>query len=326
MHRKKRVRYLFHQYVHDLATRPELEEFFHLVRDASSNEELAGHIKELYDELKRTHPSLSYVDEQGKLNLPTLPSKIGTSIRLYAAFAAAVLLLVSAVIFLRPGPGHTNKARYEEVIKMAAKDENKYVLLSDSTKIWINSSSKLEYPERFDGETREINLEGEAYFEVKHADKVPFIIHTGDITTTVLGTSFNIKAYPDMDRVVVAVKLGKVKISKRSQVLATLVKNQEFSVTTKLPEAHTEERILSTKIAGNWKDGYLDYEDEPIEMVVKDLKRIYGAHVTLADSSLKQERITISFLRSAGASSVLNILCKLTDKKLTKQDSIYIIH
>jgi ferric-dicitrate binding protein FerR (iron transport regulator) len=54
----------------------------------------------------------------------------------------------------------------------------------------------LEFPDEFKGKTREVYLSGEAYFDVKHADKVPFIIHTGNVSTTVLGTAFNIKAYP----------------------------------------------------------------------------------------------------------------------------------
>ena len=129
-----------------------------------------------------------------------------------------------------------------------------------------------------------------------------------------------------MDEVVVAVKHGKVSISRKNEVLATLVKNQELTVNTRLPAAQAEERILNTKIAGNWKEGYLDFEDEPMGAIVKDLERVYSVQIELADDSLRDELITISFRRDAGAASVLDILCRLTDKQLTKNNHTFIIH
>ncbi|RYZ95824.1 MAG: hypothetical protein EOP47_25055 [Sphingobacteriaceae bacterium] len=87
-----------------------------------------------------------------------------------------------------------------------------HITLGDGTKIWLNGGSKLKYPETFRGKLREITIEGEAFFDVAHDADHPFIVHTGDITTQVLGTSFNIKAYPDEQLLKVDVVSGKVGI------------------------------------------------------------------------------------------------------------------
>ena len=108
--------------------------------------------------------------------------------------------------------------------------EYKYILLPDSTQVWLNAGSTLDYPEHFDETTREVTLTGEAYFDVKHAAEHPFIIHTGQIQTTVLGTAFNINAYTDRSNIQVSVSRGKVKVSRGDQLIATLVKGQEVKV------------------------------------------------------------------------------------------------
>src|SRR5690606_13470588 len=113
--------------------------------------------------------------------------------------------------------------------------------------------------------------------EVTKATDWPFIVHTGDVKTTVLGTAFNIKAYPGMEDISVSVKQGKVAVSKNDQPLATLESNQELRVAL-VQRTHNavQELTLDSKVAGRWKDGYLDYEDETIASVIADLEWFFG--------------------------------------------------
>src|SRR5439155_2315167 len=104
--------------------------------------------------------------------------------------------------------------------------EQKYLLLPDSTQVWLNAASSLEFPEAFQSGKREVYLVGEAFFDVKHAENRPFIIHTGNVTTRVVGTAFNIKGYPDQPDVIVSVKRGKVQVSKNEKLVATLTVGQ----------------------------------------------------------------------------------------------------
>jgi len=215
-----------------------------------------------------------------------------------------------------------------QVVKQAASDENKVIQLSDGTKVWLNSSSKLEYPQTFDTSLpREVSLTGEAFFEVAKAADWPFIVHTGAVKTTVLGTAFNIKAYPGMQNINVSVKHGKVAVSKDNQTLATLESNQELRVALgQNAPTPAEELTLSSKVAGKWKEGYLDYEDETIASVIADLERFYGIRVSLRDETLANEEITISLRRDSHPEFALDILCRLLDKQLEKQENQFIIY
>ena len=86
------------------------------------------------------------------------------------------------------------------------------VLLADGTKVWLNSSSTLRYPEQFEKDTRNIELDGEGYFEVAHNPQIPFIVHTNKYNIKVLGTSFNAMAYDESNSFEVSLLKGKVQI------------------------------------------------------------------------------------------------------------------
>src|SRR6202000_336004 len=90
------------------------------------------------------------------------------------------------------------------------------VRLSDSTIVYLGPDSKINFPGRFNGKTRELNLEGEAFFQVKKDHQHPFIIHTGDVSTTVLGTSFKITAFKG-EPLTVSVATGKVRVDEKQK-------------------------------------------------------------------------------------------------------------
>jgi len=333
-----RIRYLLRQYFDNRASREELEEFFRTVRSAEYDEDLAALIKETYEALRRENPSSTYIDAGGNLTFPkganmmpatARPPRNGKRLALAVMSTAAAL---AAALWFWPiaphGDGPDATQAHVQVVKQAASDENKVIQLNDGTKVWLNSSSKLEYPQAFDASSpREVSLTGEAFFEVAKAADWPFVVHTGPVKTTVLGTAFNIKAYPGMPNISVSVKQGKVAVSKDNQKLATLESNQELRVALE-PNAPdpTEELTLNSKVAGKWKEGYLDYEDETIASVIADLERFYGIRVDLADGTLANEEITISLRRDSHPEFALDILCRLLDKQLDKQGNQFIIY
>lgn len=335
---KTHIRYLLQQYFNNRASREELEEFFRVVRSAEHDEELAALIRETYEALRRENPSSTYIDADGNLTFPKgadmMPTPAKRLLRNGKRMALPIMAAaaVAAALWFGPRPRHEKAVdglqTQVQVVKQAASDENKVIQLSDGTKVWLNSSSKLEYPQAFDASTpREVSLTGEAFFEVTKAADWPFVVHTGAVKTTVLGTAFNIKAYPGMQNISVSVKHGKVAVSKDNQTLATLESNQELRVAlgqnTPTP---TEEITLSSKVAGKWKDGYLDYEDETIASVIADLERFYGISVNLRDETLANEEITISLRRDSHPEFALDILCRLLDKQLEKQENRFIIY
>lgn len=334
---KERIAYLCKQYFYNKCSYEEFNEFLEIVKTAKFDVEISKALQEVYDEMRRQDPSFTFVDVEGNLYInvesdPSSTKKTSKKTKLkrlsLALSTAAVILVVAWYAYhglhLNNMPLETTKV---EVIKESLNDEKKLITLSDGSKVWINGSSRIEYPQHFDPKfPREVTLTGEAFFEVEKASKWPFVVKTGNITTKVLGTSFNIKAYPGMNQVVVGVKSGKVKVTKYEKTIAVLEPNQELSVAVSEEVLNKKERILEDKIAGNWKNGYLEYEDEPIKDILLDLERVYQTHVQLDVEGIEEKEITLSTRVEMGINQALDIICKLTDTELRRVSNGFIIY
>jgi len=332
---KDKIKYLFLQYYHNRSSRKELEDFFHIINSAKYDQEISDLVKLVYDELKQTEPSLTYIDDAGNLVLKEpdwikeeqAKAMVKPMRKRYPyVIAASVLLLLSvSVLFFRES-GNISWNNPALVKQFTERSEHKYVMLSDSTQVWLNASTTIEFPEKFTGKKREIWLNGEAFFDVKHADKLPFIIHTGKVVTTVLGTAFNIKAYPGQQNIVVSVKRGKVSVLKEHQLVATLIIGQEVKVSENAPAFKKIEKALNSNDVGNWQQGYLSYDDEPLQEVINDLQRVYNVDITLKRGDLKNTVITTAFTRDIGPKRALEILSNLTDTKLKIENDQYTLN
>ena len=151
--------------------------------------------------------------------------------------------------------------------------------LSDGSKIKLNAESTLRIPTKFSDKERLVYLEGEAFFEVAEDQLRPFIIITKSVATEVLGTSFNIRAFPEEDLVKVAVMDGQVKVSQdimlndTSQILsALLVPNEMASV----DKGHITKSVFDRNAVFAWKDNTIYIDNLKFEAVVKKLERWYG--------------------------------------------------
>lgn len=330
---KARITYLFMQYYTNKSTRQELEEFFEVINTAKHDEEINAMIKTVYEEIKKNNPSFTYIDEAGKLVLqepewlyqpeadatPLLPKKRQRPV--WIAAACLVLVIFTTVLLWQSRP---DVVPVSVVQKFTERAEHKFLLLSDSTQVWLNASSTINYPEKFDDKKREVYLNGEAYFDVKHADKIPFVIHTGDVTTVVLGTAFNVKAYQGQQNIIVSVKRGKVQVLKQDKVVSTLVKGQEVKINRKDLQQPTD-KVIENNTAGSWQYGYLVYEDENLGDIISDMERVYNTEIIIMKGQLKNLSVTTAFNRDIGAEKALEILCKLTDTKLEIKNNQYLI-
>lgn len=329
---EERIRYLFRQYLGNNCTRKEFDEFFALLRDASQDETLRDLISKTYRELGQS--SITYVDESGSLVLPEpewfskpITEDTGTPIRRKSNrvwIAAGVAAAICGIIWLMPGnDSGISPAGKQLKVSSTERSEFKYLLLPDSTQVWLNAASTLEFPPAFKYGKREVYLSGEAYFDVKHADMIPFIIRTGKISTTVLGTAFNIKAYDDLSNVTVAVSRGKVKVQFLEKEVATLTQGQQVKVNNDGKGVADRKSGISQVAA--WQQGNLMYDDEPMLDVIADLERMYNVRIEVAGITLRNMRITTSFSRQTGVEQALQILCNLMECKLVQRNGKYLI-
>ena len=262
-------------------------------------------------------------------------------LRYLAGIAASLLLVIGAGYFWQirkdtqaqrlSGMGklaiHHEQIPFKEGTyknQQTSRAEQKYMLLPDGTQVWLNAESSLIIPDRFDSKKRVVYLKGEAFFDVKHADKVPFIIHMpNNITTTVLGTAFDIKAYGDK-AFCVSVKRGKVQVSKDKKTLATLSIGQQIKMADNYHIQPVVQQVKQENIA-SWTEGKLSYDASELLDVLNDLERVYNVQIELKNKKLSAEVITTSFNREDGIGKILKTLCMLTGTQLQPSGQGYVI-
>lgn len=162
------------------------------------------------------------------------------------------------------------------------------VQLSDGTEVNLNYGSRIKYPRNFTGNTREITLSGEGYFDVAHNPDKPFIVKTGKLNIKALGTEFNVLAYPDDDKIATTLVEGKVILEKtnhdeKSQLIGTMVPGQHVTYNRNSGIITSTKGNIDKYIA--WKDGKLIFDDEPIAEVAEKLGRMFNVEIEVADNT-----------------------------------------
>jgi len=164
----------------------------------------------------------------------------------------------------------------------AAKGKLLKTKLPDGTTVWLNSESKLQYPEEFRDSIRKVSLSGEAYFEVAHDAKKPFVIHSNNLATRVLGTRFVIKSYAGDQQSSVSVLSGKVSVSESSktklnQVL--LLASQQVTADRVSGRMEVKNDVDTLSMMA-WTNGKLTYRKSPLFQVIDDLERRFEIEIT----------------------------------------------
>ncbi|CAG5018138.1 hypothetical protein DYBT9275_05938 [Dyadobacter sp. CECT 9275] len=160
------------------------------------------------------------------------------------------------------------------------KGERKEVVLEDGSVIWLNAVSRLTYPEKFGKDVREVNLAGEAYFEVSHDNERPFFILSGKIRTKVLGTSFDIKAYSEDKTISVAVLTGKVQVSNSESKDPVLLIPDQRVLFDKTKGNFLKETQIQASSLITWREGKMQFRNVVLGEVITSLKRNYDTDIT----------------------------------------------
>ena len=194
------------------------------------------------------------------------------------------------------------------------------VILHDNTKVWLNAESTLRYPETFQSNERKVELSGEAYFEVAHNAKAPFKVVMADSdTVTVLGTHFNVQAYPTEKEKAVTLVEGKVLVQ-NDKDKAVLTPRMQATILDNM--LNTDKNVDIEEITG-WKDGLFVFHDAPIEKIMNQVARWYNAKIVYRGNIRQQFNATIN--RSEPLEKLLHLL-QLNGyvKFKTENDIIYV--
>ncbi len=218
-------------------------------------------------------------------------------------YAAVLALLIAAGFAVHRWVGtpletQTNHTVWVE--KVTHHGEKVTFKLPDGSIIKLNAGSKLEFPSAFLHDERRVKLTGEAFFEVARNEKKPFVIQSGHIITTVLGTSFNISAYPEKDVIEVAVATGKVKVESiqadNEQGQSDVVYlHPDRKATYRLKENELLVSAFNPDIDLAWRAGVLSFSHADEITVIQELERWYGVELTVMNDSPKAWDLTARF-------------------------------
>lgn len=195
--------------------------------------------------------------------------------------AATVALIVAFTLILRPfNAVESSPAKEKRVIvtKENPRGQKSISILPDGTKIHLNAESELIIDSLFGYSERKVYLTGEAYFDVAENQSKPFVIQTKELTTTVLGTSFNIRSYEDEGEASIAVVSGKVEVTHPAGNTFQLRANELLRFETKDNHTQTEKINNLTHHVG-WKDGLLTFENDEFDQVKEKIEKWYDVTI-----------------------------------------------
>jgi transmembrane sensor len=211
-----------------------------------------------------------------------------------------------------------NKTRSSKTIKdgyvevVTTKGATERIVLSDGSTVVVNASSKLRYPVKFGTRHRDIILEeGEAFFKVASDPARPFTVHTAELSTTALGTSFNIRAYSHENKVVVALLTGKVKVEEQAkknsnEAPVILMPQEQLSYNRKSLSMSKSMFGKQDDIVG-WKHGFLVFKDASYSEVITEIENRYD--VTVINQTEKTAWNYTGFFKDESLQDVIETIC-----------------
>ena len=277
---KKQMR----RYLNGTYMTSEVDELHDTLRDALMDdnglEEVAAEVWEEAADARRTSvfaEKESYKEAQHLLTrLKHRRIQLFKRFSFVAAGIAASILLVFLGIY---GASYQEEPNVQMAQLTTNFGERREVVLADGSRIVLNACSTLEYPEQFTGDTREVKLNGQAFFDIAHKEDQPFFVETGKFHVEVLGTAFDVKSYAEDEIVSVEVQRGKVEVTLPEATLR-LKKEEQILMNTVSGEFNKKR---GNKEVATWRKGSLCFNHTPIKDVARELERVYNRDIRFAE-------------------------------------------
>lgn len=281
-------------------TEPELQLLEQWKTASAENQKLYTALSRTWETSSSYHPPLDIdtagefdkltdrIRKSGTLEAKVLP--INRNLRSFMKIAAGFLFIGMVVAWFFSS--QQNKTQWK--IVETKQNEIKEIILPDQTKVVLNQLSVLTYPTRFDDIKREVKLTGEAFFDVKRDVNQPFTIETTHTITTVLGTSFDIRAYQTESLTQIAVKTGRVRV--QSDQVNASVQLEPMDITSYDNHARTFATKTDNSLkAFDWLNPKLVFEAVSLKSVIQQLKDKFKIEIILEDRSLENCAFSASF-------------------------------
>lgn len=307
---------LLRKYLEGNTSQSEREEVFRWIKASSENEKEFNNLRRLQDiSLWRMSENKHIVSDkkQRRILSPVF-------FRITAVFLLGILLSVFVYRnnFFRQDENRVpnDKAIGMQQIAVPAGQSVK-LLLTDGTKVWLNSKSRLVFPHSFDGSQRVVQLYGEGFFEVAHDPERPFIVEVEPYSVKVLGTEFNVKAYDAGKNFETSLLRGSVEINLKDQSENLLLKPHERAIIT-------DNEVKLTSFDPNsflWREGILYLDNKNIYEIAQLLEQYYDTKIDIGKGRQMTRKYTGKFRLQDGVGHILKVLELQNDFKV-KNDTI----
>lgn len=279
----------------------QLEELWYQKQDQTNNSQAIAAYDKLINRIKFAE------GVQTKSRVQRISSQVNQFIRY-----AAIIIFMLSFSYLSYYYFTEESSKNEFCTISVPKASKSEIMLPDGSKIWLNNNSKLIYPRKFNGQERKVELIGEAYFEIKKNYKVPFIVKTSDISIKVLGTKFNVSAYPNEKVIETTLISGKVTVNSNEnpEIEHTLNPGESISF-DKISNKSTISRV-DTRFYTYWMKGEFSFKDEKFENLAKRIERIYNVEITFDNPKIKEKTYTGNFKVDDNIYTILEIFKKST--------------
>lgn len=227
----------------------------------------------------------------------------------WGRYASATAAFLAGLVFAGGIAWGLLSNKLSDYTVMTTGGQRAQTVLPDGSKVWLNASTKLIYRNSFWSTDRQIDLSGEAYFEVARDKHAPFIVNTKHIKTCVLGTKFNVRAREEEDRVVTTLLQGSVRMeSPRTVNNGYLLKpGQTLNINTTTYQAELIEYAEPTEVL-LWINGKLKFKQHSLLEITNIMEKLYDLKFVYDDESLKTERFTGEFSTDNLPDEILNVL------------------
>lgn len=291
----------------------ETDELLQRIRHTNASGEKSSSAKAIVRPISSRAEQLQYQQSRRKSSVRTYMG--------YAAVLAAALVFALTIHFF--SGNQTNDAGQQLVEKVTNKGQKASLSLPDGSRVMLNASSTIRYPKQFTEDAREVYLKGEAFFEVTTSSK-PFIVHTDKLAARVLGTSFNVMAFPDSREHSVSLVTGKVELhpsgpEQQYIILEPGEKGKIESVAGKLVKTDFdyEEEV-------GWKEDLLIFKDLPLEEALTRMEKWYGVEFVTEEYPEQEHYVTGRFANESLHTVLLSIGFTAKFKYELKGNKVYI--
>ena len=296
-------------YLNGNATSGQQSSLLAWLEESEANKRYFRNLKDIYD-LGRLEADMqqSKVDRQWNKFVTSVHPKRSTHrmhLRLgFLRYAAIFVLGLVSMAVLGLLTGKEEPRPFITKVETSVGERSK-VTLPDGSTVWVNACSSITYDHTFGEKDRAVNMQGEAYFSVKKDKAHPFLVHTGQLTFRVTGTSFNVYSFDNEDETSIALVEGSVTVEheKGNEVL----RPGEMIIYNKSDRSMIRKRMTSD-IYTSWRYGEMYFEDITFEELTRRLERSFNVSFKFADPAVKQETFSGSFRKYESLETILKVI------------------